>query len=183
MWTKFVKITPFKTLFILLLLLTLLPSGTQAQLQMAAAAEAEQACYSSGCRWNQSNPASTFSPPTPKWIKKERQNSIEFQFLFQPAHWSGISGSDYQPHILSQLQKTGYGFHLCSVQCLHLSAHLPAQPILKISDGCCIRFICSFLHAPIPHGRHQCQGHDLSVHFYHHGTAQRHPARTVRACS
>ena len=43
MWTKFVKITPFKTLFILLLLLTLLPSGTQAQLQMAAAAEAEQA--------------------------------------------------------------------------------------------------------------------------------------------
>ena len=43
MWTKFVKITPFKTLFILLLLLTLLPSGTQAQLQMAAAADAEQA--------------------------------------------------------------------------------------------------------------------------------------------
>ena len=43
MWTKFVKITPFKTLFFLLLLLTLIPSGSQAQIQMAAAAEAEQA--------------------------------------------------------------------------------------------------------------------------------------------
>jgi len=43
MWTKFVKITPFKTLFFFLLLLTLIPSGSQAQIQMAAAAEAEKA--------------------------------------------------------------------------------------------------------------------------------------------
>lgn len=43
MWTKSVKIMPFKTLSIILFMLLLMPSGAQSQLQIsAAAAEAEQ---------------------------------------------------------------------------------------------------------------------------------------------
>ena len=104
MWTKFVKITPFKTLFFLLLLLTLIPSGSQAQIQMAAAAEAEQAAAVQTAD-DAKNSIDIFADD----IKPEKKDKDKIQLNFN------FFLSNYQPHLLPQLQKAGYCFYLCTV--------------------------------------------------------------------